>query len=310
MVYDSVPYLLQPLESGLGTDIVSHGHGQQFEMCHSANFTCTVKIYFKHWFGNRMLSSSKWRTTIKDLMLRRWEKYDVFTENRRDPNRPWLLSSPNYSARGCFLNNSRTESDGDLNIFCKKEDTGGSISEWNSMFLSIDESGAFLLAILTMIFHIHIISSWGWWTYHSIENLFIFQTSFWRPFHHVPFRSYSSFENNRKIQKLRQNQPEVPGKACNQCSWVHWLRLWSAQIHIEKNYYGFTVWDFQASMLWPSRIILKWLWIDPVLTINVTNELRSIDYTPFPGTSGWFSSGSIPRFRNLQLQMIKVGNFR
>ena len=147
------------------------------------------------------------------------------------------------------------------------------------MFLSIDESGDFLLAILTMIFHIHILSSWGWWTPHSIENLFIFQISFWRPFHHVPFRSYSSFEKHRKFQKLRENQPEVPGKACNQCSWVHWLRLWSVQIYFEKNYYGFTVWDFQVSILWPLKIILKWLWVDPELVINVTNRLSSIDYT-------------------------------
>ena len=71
MVYDSVLYLLQPLESGLGIDIVSHGHGQQFEMCRLANFTCTMKIYFKHWVVYRMLSSPKWRTTIKYLMLRR-----------------------------------------------------------------------------------------------------------------------------------------------------------------------------------------------------------------------------------------------
>ena len=69
MVYDSVLYLLQTLESGLGIDIVSHGHDQQFEMCRLANFTCTMKIYFEDWVVYRMLSSSTWRTTIKDLMF-------------------------------------------------------------------------------------------------------------------------------------------------------------------------------------------------------------------------------------------------
>ena len=68
-VYDSALYLLQPLESGLGIDIVSHGHGQTFEMFRLANFTCTMKIYFEHWVVHGMLSSSKWRTTIKDLMF-------------------------------------------------------------------------------------------------------------------------------------------------------------------------------------------------------------------------------------------------
>ena len=48
-VYDNVLYLLQPLESGLGTDVVSHGHGQKFEMFRLANFKCTMKIYFKNW---------------------------------------------------------------------------------------------------------------------------------------------------------------------------------------------------------------------------------------------------------------------
>ena len=46
-VYDSVLYLLQPLESGLGIDVVSYGHGRKFEMFRLANFTCTMKIYFK-----------------------------------------------------------------------------------------------------------------------------------------------------------------------------------------------------------------------------------------------------------------------
>ena len=71
MVYDSVLYLLQPLESGLGIDIVSHGLGQKLEMFRLANFTFTMKIYFKNGVVYRMLSSSKWRTTIKDLLRRR-----------------------------------------------------------------------------------------------------------------------------------------------------------------------------------------------------------------------------------------------
>ena len=92
-VYDSVLYPLQPLESGLEIDIVSHGHGQKCEMFCLANFTCTMKISFKNWVTYRMLSSSKWRTTTKDLIFPHWEKHDVFTENRRDPNWPWLISS-------------------------------------------------------------------------------------------------------------------------------------------------------------------------------------------------------------------------
>ena len=69
-------------ESGLRLDIVIHDHSQKFEMSRLANFTCTIKIYFKRRAVYRMLSSSKWRMTITDLMLHHWEKCEAFTVTR------------------------------------------------------------------------------------------------------------------------------------------------------------------------------------------------------------------------------------
>ena len=87
-------------------------------------------------------------------------------------------------------------------FLCFKEENLACPTVWNLIGGSIDQSGELSFVTLRTMLWMYRSSHWVWWIFHSIANIFLFQSSYCWGFYLFPFMSSRVPKKSRDFPKL------------------------------------------------------------------------------------------------------------